>query len=56
MGQVGAYLIPVVNGVAYGLLLFVVAAGLTLAFGAAGVLNLAHGTLYALGEIGRAHV
>jgi branched-subunit amino acid ABC-type transport system permease component len=49
VGLVEAYLIPVVNGVAYGLLLFVVAAGLTLAFGAAGVLNLAHGTLYALG-------
>jgi branched-subunit amino acid ABC-type transport system permease component len=49
VGQVDAYLIPVVNGVAYGLLLFVVAAGLTLAFGAAGVLNLAHGTVYAVG-------
>lgn len=45
----GGYLIPVVNGVAYGLLLFVVAAGLTLAFGTGNVLNLAHGTLYALG-------
>jgi branched-subunit amino acid ABC-type transport system permease component len=43
------YLIPVVNGVAYGLLLFVAAAGLTLAFGAGGVLNLAHGTFYTLG-------
>jgi branched-subunit amino acid ABC-type transport system permease component len=43
------YLIPVVNGVAYGLLLFVVAAGLSLAFGAGGVLNLAHGTFYTLG-------
>jgi branched-chain amino acid transport system permease protein len=31
------------------MLLFVVAAGLTLAFGAGGVLNLAHGTVYALG-------
>ncbi len=49
MGPVETYLIPAVNGVAYGLLLFVVAAGLTLAFGAAGVLNLAHGTLYAVG-------
>jgi branched-subunit amino acid ABC-type transport system permease component len=49
VGQVDAYLIPVVNGVAYGLLLFVVAAGLTLAFGAAGVLNLAHGTVYTVG-------
>jgi len=40
-------LVPAVDGVAYGLLLFVVAAGLTLAFGSGGVLNLAHGTLYA---------
>lgn len=34
---------------AFGLLLFVVAAGLSLAFGTAGVLNLSHGTLYAIG-------
>lgn len=44
-----AYLIPVIDGFAYGLLLYVVAAGLTLAFGVADVLNLAHGTLYAIG-------
>lgn len=44
-----AHLIPAVDGVAYGLLLFVVAAGLSLAFGTAGVLNLSHGTLYAIG-------
>ncbi len=49
MGVVDAYLIPVVDGVAYGLLLFVVAAGLTVAFSVGGVLNLAHGSLYALG-------
>lgn len=40
---------PAVDGVAFGLLLFVVAAGLSLAFGTAGVLNLSHGTLYAIG-------
>ncbi|MFF5207142.1 branched-chain amino acid ABC transporter permease [Streptosporangium sp. NPDC000396] len=44
-----AYLIPAVDGLAYGLLLFTVAAGLTLTFGVGGVLNLAHGTLYAVG-------
>jgi branched-chain amino acid transport system permease protein len=38
-----------VDGVAYGLLLFVVAAGLMAAFGVGGVLNLAHGALFALG-------
>ncbi|MFD0025588.1 branched-chain amino acid ABC transporter permease [Streptomyces sp. NPDC058382] len=49
MGLLDAHLIPAVDGVAYGLLLFVVAAGLSLAFGTAGVLNLSHGTLYAIG-------
>ncbi|MEU5362206.1 ABC transporter permease [Streptomyces sp. NPDC005925] len=49
MGVLDAHLIPAVDGVAYGLLLFVVAAGLSLAFGTAGVLNLSHGTLYAIG-------
>ncbi|MEO3764247.1 ABC transporter permease [Streptomyces sp. B5E4] len=49
MGALDAQLVPAVDGVAYGLLLFVVAAGLSLAFGTAGVLNLAHGTLYAVG-------
>ncbi|HZE39369.1 MAG TPA: branched-chain amino acid ABC transporter permease [Stackebrandtia sp.] len=44
-----AYLLNVVNGVAYGLLLFTVAAGLTLALGVADVLNLAHGSLYVVG-------
>ncbi|MFJ6199623.1 branched-chain amino acid ABC transporter permease [Micromonospora sp. NPDC092111] len=44
-----AYLIPAVDGVAYGLVLAVAAAGLTLAFGAGGVLNLAHGTVLAAG-------
>ncbi|MFG3257760.1 branched-chain amino acid ABC transporter permease [Streptomyces sp. NPDC048172] len=49
MGALDAHFVPAVDGVAYGLLLFVVAAGLSLAFGTAGVLNLAHGTLYAVG-------
>jgi branched-chain amino acid transport system permease protein len=43
------YLVPMVDGVAYGLLLFVVATGLLAAFAVGGVLNLAHGTLFALG-------
>ncbi len=43
------YVVPVVDGVAYGLLLFVVAAGLTVAFAVGGVLNLAHGALVAIG-------
>ncbi|WP_433614753.1 branched-chain amino acid ABC transporter permease [Dactylosporangium sp. CA-139114] len=51
-----AYLIPAVDGVAYGLLLFVVAAGLTLAFGVGDVLNLAHGTLFAFGAYAAAKI
>jgi branched-chain amino acid transport system permease protein len=46
---VQVYLVPTIDGVAYGLLLFCAAAGLSLAFGVADVLNLAHGTLYAAG-------
>lgn len=49
MNLLDAHLVPAVDGVAYGLLLFVVAAGLSLAFGTAGVLNLSHGMLYAIG-------
>ncbi len=49
MDVLDAQLVPAVDGVAYGLLLFVVAAGLSLAFGTAGVLNLCHGALYAVG-------
>lgn len=37
------------NGVQYGLLLFLVASGLTLVFGVMGVINLAHGSLYMVG-------
>ncbi|MEU8265139.1 branched-chain amino acid ABC transporter permease [Micromonospora sp. NPDC048999] len=44
-----AYLMSAVDGIAYGLLLAIAAAGLTVSFGAGGVLNLAHGTLIALG-------
>ena len=37
------------NGVQYGLLLFLIASGLTLIFGVMGVINLAHGSLFMLG-------
>jgi branched-chain amino acid transport system permease protein len=39
----------VLNGVIYGLLLFMVSAGLTLIFGMMGVLNFAHASFYMLG-------
>jgi branched-chain amino acid transport system permease protein len=43
------FLIQVLNGVQYGLLLFLVASGLTLVFGIMGVINLAHGSFYMVG-------
>lgn len=43
------YAVTALDGLAFGLLLFVVAAGLTLVFGVMGVLNLAHGSLYLAG-------
>ncbi len=42
-------LISALNGVTYGLLLFMVSAGLTLIFGMMGVLNFAHASFYMLG-------
>lgn len=41
--------IQLLNGVQYGFLLFLVAAGLTLIFGILGVINLAHGSFYMMG-------
>jgi branched-chain amino acid transport system permease protein len=43
------FLIQVLNGVQYGMLLFLVASGLTLIFGIMGVINLAHGSFYMVG-------
>lgn len=43
------YLIQVLNSVQYGLLLFLVASGLTLIFGIMGIINLAHGSFYMIG-------
>ncbi len=42
-------LIQALNGVQYGLLLFLVATGLTLIFGIMGIINLAHGSFYMIG-------
>lgn len=42
-------LVSMVDGVAYGLLLFTLAVGLSLVFGMMDVLNLAHGSLYLVG-------
>ncbi|WCN84059.1 branched-chain amino acid ABC transporter permease [Micromonospora sp. LH3U1] len=47
--RIDPYLIPALDGVAYGLLVFVAASGLVFCFGVANILNLAHGLLYAIG-------
>ena len=43
------FLIQTLNGIQYGLLLFLVASGLTLIFGIMGIINLAHGSFYMVG-------
>ena len=43
------FLIQCLNAVQYGLLLFLIASGLTLIFGIMGVINLAHGSFYMIG-------
>lgn len=47
--DLATFLIQLLNSVQYGLLLFMLAAGLTLIFGIMGVVNLAHGSFYMLG-------
>ena len=44
------------NGLQYGMMLFLMAAGLTLVFGVMGLINLAHGSLYMLGAFACAWV
>ena len=39
----------VLNGIQFGVMLFLMAAGLTLVFGVMGLINLAHGSLYMIG-------
>src|ERR1700731_1047675 len=46
---VGVFLISLLNGISYGLLLFMLCRGLTLIFGMMGVLNFAHASFYMLG-------
>src|SRR3954467_9747058 len=42
-------LIQILNGLQYGLLVFLAASGLTLVFGIMGIINLSHGSFYMLG-------
>jgi branched-chain amino acid transport system permease protein len=46
----------VLNGLQFGVMLFLLAAGLTLVFGIMGLLNLAHGSLYMIGAFAAAFV
>jgi branched-chain amino acid transport system permease protein len=47
--DVASCLVQCLNALQYGLLLFLVASGLTLIFGIMGVINLAHGSFYMIG-------
>jgi branched-chain amino acid transport system permease protein len=47
--DMSTFLVQCLNSIQYGLLLFLVASGLTLIFGIMGVINLAHGSFYMIG-------
>jgi len=47
--DLAVFLVQCLNAIQYGLLLFLVASGLTLIFGILGVINLAHGSFYMIG-------
>ena len=47
--ELGPLAIQLLNSVQYGLLLFLIASGLTLIFGIMGIINLAHGSFYMIG-------
>jgi len=47
--DLGTFFVQLLNSVQYGLLLFLVASGLTLIFGIMGVINIAHGSFYMIG-------
>jgi branched-chain amino acid transport system permease protein len=47
--DLASFLIQLLNALQYGLLLFLVASGLTLIFGIMGIINLAHGSFYMIG-------
>ncbi|MFZ1186782.1 MAG: branched-chain amino acid ABC transporter permease [Pseudolabrys sp.] len=47
--QLSTFLIQLLNGLQYGMLLFLIASGLTLTFGVMGIINLAHGAFFMIG-------
>ncbi len=58
MGPVSLVLLieQILNGVQFGIMLFLAAAGLTLVFGVMGLINLAHGSLFMIGAFSAAAV
>ncbi|GAB4351627.1 MAG: branched-chain amino acid ABC transporter permease [Oricola sp.] len=54
--SVALFIEQILNGVQFGIMLFVMAAGLTLIFGVMGLINLAHGSLYMVGAFACAAV
>src|SRR5215475_5473126 len=47
--QLSSFLIQILNSLQYGLLLFLIASGLTLTLGIMGIINVAHGSFYMIG-------
>ena len=47
--EISSFLLYLLNGLTFGMLLFLIASGLSLIFGVLGVLNFSHGTFYMLG-------
>ena len=56
IGSLSTWVTLTVASLAMGMMIFIMASGLTLVFGLMDVLNFGHGVFIALGEIGRAHV
>jgi branched-chain amino acid transport system permease protein len=47
--ELSTFLVQILNGLQYGMLLFLIASGLTLTFGVMGIINLAHGAFFMFG-------
>ena len=54
--RISLFLEQVLNGLQFGVMLFLMSAGLTLVFGVMGLINLAHGSLYMIGAFAAAAI
>ena len=54
--SISLFLEQVLNGLQFGVMLFLMSAGLTLVFGVMGLINLAHGSLYMIGAFAAAAI